>query len=794
MAQEQNNDLTNEEKRKAAYALNLCMISVSQIIDYNDIYILEQEYDSILNNLNLEEMPKDEALLDILKQLLNVITFFRIQEGDKFFVEREYQQRMKDAIWSAVPNLGVIVAGGDLKGAAISLITQVGIGYMNYRRERAAIQRNQEKVHWQLQRAAMEQVNGLRRELFDAAWRLADKYHFPDTYRITERQITRYNNILMDNEPLRRYERLSVISEKFEAYPPFLYFQGNAANMVYRSEKYDSETRRQFQTIACEHFKKFLDRTERNLLREDHILASGALEYFDILAPSAGSGGISADQAYLEGLLDRAICASGSAFDVLQLCAMSYLRIGNPEKAAGLLRQLVNEGYNTNVNAQLLSSLYVGRYIRQGDGQAKTDYQTLSTRVNPELLFPLPNKISDCQKETLERYLDVQKKLLAQKYDTIVNSLLEKYSIRFNRIIPAADARRDYPDDYFDDMSDNRVMNILGLFDNSTDREQYIQRLAEAHIESGFIRVLNEFYLAVCDLPCMKENVGAQVQFHSQVRKQIAAKRSKFDKLLTRLYQDGYEFEQINCQELLKLSLLTFIEKALDILCGQDGVIANSIAGAQDMSRLSYIESQLYNFCRKEGITVPEVESIAADPVLTVPEDFTPSLFSEQLLGSRATHIRLKQDKTDDMIGCILAHQESLFPEHKGFMYPFKLYIQGEKSLRDYIKAAKPLKELPHRIIAVLYDGSLNDQDLIFTTDGVYSYFRKTPLSKRLGTCTPYASVRLNSSADALIISAERFSDKQVNLRELDKLMRDLAGIERKYSEEGQKSKKSKEE
>ena len=110
MAQEQNNDLTNEEKRKAAYALNLCMISVSQIIDYNDIYILEQEYDSILNNLNLEEMPKDEALLDILKQLLNVITFFRIQEGDKFFVEREYQQRMKDAIWSAVPNLGVIVA------------------------------------------------------------------------------------------------------------------------------------------------------------------------------------------------------------------------------------------------------------------------------------------------------------------------------------------------------------------------------------------------------------------------------------------------------------------------------------------------------------------------------------------------------------------------------------------------------------------------------------------------------------------------------------------------------------
>ena len=36
------------------------------IIDYDDINIMEQEYEAILNNLNLEQMPKDEALLNIL--------------------------------------------------------------------------------------------------------------------------------------------------------------------------------------------------------------------------------------------------------------------------------------------------------------------------------------------------------------------------------------------------------------------------------------------------------------------------------------------------------------------------------------------------------------------------------------------------------------------------------------------------------------------------------------------------------------------------------------------------------
>ena len=58
-----------EAIKKAAYALNMCTVSVAQIVDYNDEYILEQEYDAILNNLNLEQIPKDEALLNILTEL-----------------------------------------------------------------------------------------------------------------------------------------------------------------------------------------------------------------------------------------------------------------------------------------------------------------------------------------------------------------------------------------------------------------------------------------------------------------------------------------------------------------------------------------------------------------------------------------------------------------------------------------------------------------------------------------------------------------------------------------------------
>jgi len=71
-----------ESRKKAAYALNLCTVSVSQIIDYNDKYVMEQEYDAILHNLNLQEYIKDDALLDIIAEILDTINFYKMQEDD----------------------------------------------------------------------------------------------------------------------------------------------------------------------------------------------------------------------------------------------------------------------------------------------------------------------------------------------------------------------------------------------------------------------------------------------------------------------------------------------------------------------------------------------------------------------------------------------------------------------------------------------------------------------------------------------------------------------------------------
>ena len=422
--------LTDMEKLKAAYMLNLCTVSVSQIIDYNDMNIMEQEYNAILNNLNLQEMPKDEAFLNILKELLNTITFFRIQEGDKKFIEHEYQQKMKNAIWSSVPNLSVIVATGNPIAMAVSLAAQAGISYMNYRKTKAQNLLEKERQEWQLQRAAIEQFNVIRRELFDTAWRIADKYNFPDNYRLTENQIKQFNEILMDSNLIRKYERLEAIEENFIAYPPFWYHYGNTANAISIEHKDDKDNSiyETYRKRAISYFEHF-DTVNLPLLREDQLAASCELEYVDLLDPEK-------DKEKILKCINKARRLAGRELDVLQLCAFAYQRVGAVEEAEDLFRMLVNENYNKNTNAQILSRIYVAKAISNQSEEEKqlylAQYEILKDRqINPRYLFPM--EVGLKEKELMDKFVENQKEILSDKMELVIDSVFDKYGILFNK-------------------------------------------------------------------------------------------------------------------------------------------------------------------------------------------------------------------------------------------------------------------------------------------------------------------------------------------------------------------------
>lgn len=745
---EEDNEIDDEEKRRVAYALNLCTVSVSQIVDYDDENILEQEYETILNNLNLENMPKDEALLNILKQILDTVSFFRIQEGDKAFIEKEYQHKMKNAIWSGIPNFGLIVAGGNPFTMAASIASQVGIGYMNYRKAKAENNLEKEKQEWQLQRAAIEQLNGLRRELFDASWRLAERYGFKDEYRLTEKQITQYNKILMDADDIRRYERLEAISDYFVAYPSFWYHFGHAANAIAQraimdrneativaqkaiedgredivmaqkiiSEDYEAVYVK-YRSLAMKHFDKYMQSNKHVLLREDQITSSCALEYIDLLDAQT-------DRVRIKELLDCAIKMSGRECDVFQLCAISYLRIGDFESAMELLRYLVNEKYNAITNAQLLSTIYVSRIINTQETKYKADYKILTNKVPVELLFPIPQN-GETIDELKGDFIQKQQDVLYRRYAYVIRSYYEKMAISFNKAIPVPFEDKRYSDSFFSDQYDRkeeRMNQYKTLFSNKNKADEYLVRLSNANLSLVYLEVFNEMVNAFESIIPGTDNEKQKTIQHLAdcIERRILDKRDTLNNLQERMNSNfGWKEFEI----LFNLSFDVFTKEFFGNLIY---TIKQYIGSLNSMEQFSMEETMLRDFCVKQGI--PEFK-IILNLQNQGYDEFTGDkvYFSSDLLGGQAfersemlNKARRMANKVDDSIVQIILD----VGKKKQNIHIYTKWNKATKGdFEKYFKKGKKKyfltnTEYREKIFAVLVDDSFGKMDLVFTVDGI---------------------------------------------------------------------------
>ncbi len=699
-----------QEQLKAAYALNMCTVSVSQIVDYNDEYILEQEYEAILNNINLEQMPKDEALLNILVKLLNVITFFRIDKIKRTQIEKKYQQRMKNAIWAAVPNIGVIVAG-DPVTVAMSLVTQVGIGYMNYRREKANALADKEDSETELRITAMEQFNALRRELFTTAWRLADEYKFPDRYRLTERQITQYNAILMDTDEIRKYERLISVKDKFEAYLPFWYFLGHSAKYISEDKNngLTLEARYYYKEKAKEYFEKYDSLNSFNILREDELTASFALEYVDLLLLEQAP-----DMKKINRLIRTAVNMAGNANDVLELCAVAYLKIGQTIEAEKLLRVLVNEDYNTATNAKLLSRIYVSEYLEDTNPMARTQYTTLASRVTPAWLFPMPenrdNNLMLQDAELTDRYLVNQKIDLLKDYSDALTQFIEKYIILFNRIIPvpALDAQ----DEYFRNTEEALKRRRQDVYDalQSDGGKEYRRAIRESGYRFRYVELINEMLRALDELRLFRESESKETMI-SRIRENLVAASGDLKEIQERLNQDD-AFTIVDYERIQKsFSFQKLTKEFFDTL---HEIVADRVESVKSLNVLDDLEFDIVQFCRDQNIA--ERNANLNGKISRLDPGKENDYISQSVLGEDERDESFCRAIFEKMLSMVKEVADAITEDSS----KVEMIVRGEQKFELYFKNVKLQGDaFKGKTLAILDDHSFADSDLLITCDGV---------------------------------------------------------------------------
>lgn len=730
---------TEDEKWKAAYALNLCTVSISQIIEYNDLRFMDKEYDNILNNLNLEMMPKDEALLDVLKQILDVITFFKIQDKERQLLDKEYQQKMKDAIWSAAPNPSVIMSGGSggWIGLAVTAAISVGTGYMNYRKEKAKIGLEQERKEWELERSLMEQLHGLRRQLFETSWRLADEYKFSDNLRLTERQIKQFNEMLQDDDSLRQYYRLEYVKDQYQAYPPFLYYLGSAALNVAKKFEYDDSVSKQYLEKANAHFDEFFEKikVQNKLLREDPVVAQCAFEYIATIELKDSKKLLTIDQNEKKRLigekLDCAVKSSGNSLDVLQMCALNYLASDRANEAIRILKMLVNEYYNVSSNAQLLSMLYV-KNVSIGEYDADADYRLL-VRTCPYKIefYPMPiNRKNIDFKELDGVFCEKQKKHLAERYLKAMEAFVGQSEKAFNDI---------WSSDY--------------------------------DISNGIISYFEDFANAVKAL-CGDSGVN---MVHTNLTR-------AFDKIKSKTNLDIL-FSDVSLRAEYKFDF--FVK---DTVVNIVSDFFNRLGRANEFKSLSKLETELLNFCNKYSLVSDKNEIIV---------DQSNQVSIESILtGKSIAQLKHENMRFEKLMTAIKSSNlnSQIIPSNSKEV---ECFYQGTQKCEEYVDEHElPLKG---RVLAVIVDKKATMwkyQDIVFTTESLYVVSRRSNETiKTIYEIQNYEDVKVNKNNTALEHGEEEVYNqdaKGIDYAALSDLIYNLRKIVDNYNSQDASSKSCK--
>ena len=696
---------------------------------------MDQEYENILNNLNLEMMPKDEALLDVLKQILDVITFFRIEEKERKLLEKEYQQKMKDAIWSAAPNPSVIMAGGSggWIGIAVTAVISIGTGYMNYRKEKAKIGLEQERKEWELERSLMEQLHGLRRQLFETAWRLADEYHFSDELRLTEKQIKQFNEMLQDDDPLRQYYRLEYIQKQFEAYPPFWYYLGSAALKVADKFADDRDVCRSYLDKANASFDRFFEQSafENKLLRENPTVAQCAFEYIAMLESKERNGCLTVSQDQKRRLigekLDLAVRSSGNSLDVMQLCALNYLATDRANEAIPLLRMLVNEFYNVSSNAHLLSMLLVKMAVA-GDADSKADYRILTQTCPYKIEFyPMPAVPEKADLAELDKiFCQKQKGHLVERYLKAMEAYLNLSEARFNDLWS-----RDYDITeemvaYFQDMA--AAMDIL--------RPGKGETVVKEELTTIFEDLKNEMDIG--------EVFGPSVS-------------------------------RPNCNFAMFVS--TMIERVVT-------EIVEQLYLAEDYQDISGMESKLAEFCNRYSLVSEknEIETSDADSEKTIDSIVTGKSLAQSKQERQEFEEYFTAIKEAKLNGTIVASSSRKDKEVECY------YSDSRQYEEYYTENAAWIKLLDGRVLAVLEDKKgVMRNDLVMTTKGLYVRTRLWYSSdSSFKPVAAYDRIRLSGKKNAIeLLDGRKIYDqdlKGIDYEAFGDLLHKMRSIYEKYN------------
>lgn len=326
-------------------ALNMAIVSVHRILATQDRIVLDQEYQNIINNLNLANIENDPDMLKLYRDLLSTITRKRLRDEDAKFFTSNYDQHQQNLLAHTMSNINV--SDGDVFSFMGSLAVSCVSSYFAYYDSEFQLSADIKGEFWQLMKEDIEDCNHLQESLLNSSWNLLRQYKLPDSYRLVQRSLDDFYKAVNEKNTYRRLRMLRSLEREFQVYPPYWYYRAIAA----RDLNDNSEA------LLC--FEKF-DRVWRPVLRQDPY----KVEAVKFRISKLGMNGRLTDEERHKAIQLLEIMEENTARDdwVNNLFAgIGYFLLGDKKKGIDIVEINVDFGYGVEMSTAVLNQLKADR-------------------------------------------------------------------------------------------------------------------------------------------------------------------------------------------------------------------------------------------------------------------------------------------------------------------------------------------------------------------------------------------------------------------------------------------------
>ena len=142
---------------------------------YNDKVILDQEYNMVINNLNLSNIP-DADLISLLQELMDLLTSSKINDYDREYLLKKFDKNVQNELKTEVTSL---VFDTDIVTnpytTVLTAFLATGSFYFNYRSQMDAYVKEKEEGKWTIESKTMKELNNFYKKLLKHSWELMRK-------------------------------------------------------------------------------------------------------------------------------------------------------------------------------------------------------------------------------------------------------------------------------------------------------------------------------------------------------------------------------------------------------------------------------------------------------------------------------------------------------------------------------------------------------------------------------------------------------------------------------------------